>query len=426
MRYFALLVIAALAALTAISPAPDAATPLPEAGAELPSVAVCPIQEGSGRSTTLAVLSTVDGPVELSLFTGGGTAGTLATSTGTSGSTLIPVGDIAAVGTVGGLIELPNPSSTAGAIVSGASSLMTEACTSTPAPETLLVGGSTVAGETFSIQLMNPYAGEAIVSLRVASEAGIESNERFDSMIVPPRSSEIVDFNALLPGRESLSVNVITELGRVVAVGQQGVEGESSIWNGVAPAQDWFLPIPSGQPSRTLLIGTTSTLDIEYQVDFYGPEGLDEALITGSIPANGQVAVDLDEVTTETSAVRVVSNGPVVPVLRIEAADGFATTVGSAVEANRWMLPGASPPPGGWASVVILNASIEDSTVSVRPLREGSTVRDLSLQSDDVVELALEQADGYLIESTSPVVVIWVARTGVGTAAAIGVPLDDG
>lgn len=426
MRYVALLVILSLASLGAVTSTPEPATPLPAAGTQEQAVAVCPIQEGSGRSTTLAILSTIDGPVQLSLFTGGTTAGTLGTSTGSSGSTLIPVGDVAAVGTVGGLIELPNSSSTAGVTVSGSTSLMAEACTATPSPDTLIVGGSTAAGNFFSVQLMNPYAGEAIVSLRVVSEAGIESDESFDSLIVPPRASQIIDFNDLLPGRERLSVNVVTELGRVVAVGEQGREGESSIWNGLTPEQDWFLPIPAGQPARSLIIGTSSTIDIEYQVDFYGPEGLEEALFTGLLPANGQVELNLDDVSLDTSAVRVVSTGPVVPVLRIDAADGLATTTASHIQANRWMLPGASAPTGGWASVVILNASIEDSTVSVRPLREQSSVRDLTVQSDDVVELALEQADGYLIESSSPVVVMWVARTGLGTSAAIGVPLSDG
>lgn len=426
MRYVALVVIIALATAGAMTAPAEDAAPRPVAGREAPALSVCTVQEGSGRSTTLSVLSTVDGPVQLALFTGGEAAGTLETSTGPSGSTLIPVGDLAAVGTVGGLLELPNVTSAAGVLISGASSFSAESCPTTPSPEIFLPGGSTVAGESFSVQFINPFAGEAIVSLRVVSEAGVESNERFDSMVVPARSSRSVDFNELLPGRERLAVAVTTELGRVFAIGQQGIEGESSVWNAVPASGDWFLPVPAGEPARTLLIGTPSAIEVEYQVDFYGTGGLEEALVTGALPGGGLVELNLDEISQETSAVRIVSTGPVVPILRINSPGGLATTTGSPVEANRWMLPGASTQPGGLGSLVILNASIEDGTVRVRPLRERSSIRELPVPSDGILELTLEPADGYLIESTTPVVAMWVARPGSAVSAAIGVPIDDG
>ena len=425
MRYLVLLLAISLAVTAVLMPAPEDPPLDPAAGVEEPAVAVCSVQEGSGRSTNVAILSTIDGPTELTLFTAGESAGTLTTSTGSSGSTVLPVSDVAAVGTVGGLIEMPNASSTAGVVVRGGTSLMSEACVSVPHPQVFLTGGSTVSGEFSSLQLMNPYAGEAIVSLRVTSEAGVESNDRFNSVVVPPRSSRIIPFNELIPGRERLSVALDTVEGRVIAVAEQGVDAESSIWNAVPPAQDWFLPIPSGEPSRMLLIGTPSAIDVDYQVDFYGPDGLEEALITGVLPSGGQAEIDLDEISQETSAVRVIATSPVVPTLRFDSTEGFATTSGSPVQANRWMLPGASALEDGWANVVILNASIEDSTVSVRPLRDNSVVRDISLPSDQVVELALEMADGYLVESTSPVVVLWAGRSPSAASLAMGVPLSD-
>ena len=425
MRYLVLLVVAVLAVAGALVPPPEDPALDPAVGIEEPAVAVCSVQEGSGRSTDVAILSTVNGATELTLFTAGEAAGTLTTSTGASGSTVLPVGDVAAVGTVGGIVELPNASSTAGVVIRGGTSLMSEGCASVPHPQVFLTGGSSVSGESFSLQLMNPYAGAAIVSLRVTSEAGIESNDRFNSLVVPPRSSQVISFNELIPGRERLSVGVNTVEGRVIAVGEQGIEGESSIWNAVPAGQDWFLPIPSGEPSRTLLIGTPSAIDVDYQIDFYGPEGLEEALITGVLPAVGQAEIDLDEISLETSALRVIATGPVVPTLRIDSAEGFATTTASPIQANRWMLPGASALEGGQGNVVILNASIEDTTVSIRPLRENSVVRDLALPSDQVVEMVLEVADGYLIESTSPVVVLWTGSVPSAASLAVGVPLAD-
>lgn len=425
MRYVVLVLIATMAVAGVVLPAQEDPTPAASVGREEPAVAVCSIQEGSGRSTNVAILSTVDGPTQLTLFAAGDFAGTLATSTGPSGSTVIPVGDIAAVGRVGGLIELPTVTSAAGVFIGGATSLMTEPCQSIPSPQVFTTGGSTVSGEEFTMQFMNPYAGEAIVSLRVTSEAGVESNDRFDALVIPPRSSETISFNELIPGRERLSVGVETLSGRVIASAQQGIEGESSIWNAVPPAQDWLLPIPTGAPSRTLMIATPSAIEVDYQIDFYGADGLEEALINGALEAGGHVELDLDELSQGTSAVRVISTSPVVPILRIDSAEGFATTTGSPVQAGRWMLPGAAPPAGGWANVVVLNASIEDSTVSIRPLRDDSRQRELVVPSDQVVELALEMADGYLIEATSPVVVMWTARSASAASAAIGVPIED-
>lgn len=427
MRYVALALVVGLAAAGATLPGRDEPAPLASVGVEEPAVSICPVQEGGGRSTDVAILSTVNGPTHLTLFAGGGSAGSIGTETGASGSAVIPVGDVAAVGSVGGLVELPTATSASGVVITGAASLMAEACASVPATQTFLTGGSTVSGETFDIQLMNPYAGEAIVALTVTSEAGTESNDRFNSVVIPPRSTRLINFNSLIPGRESLSVAVETVLGRVLAVGQQGVEAESSIWRAVPGAQDWFLPIPKGGPAKSLILSTPSAVAVDYQLDFYGPQGLEEGLLDGVLSPGGRLEINLAEITEEAAGIRVISTGPVVPTLRIASDGGFATTTASSAQANRWMLPGASVPEGGGgATVVILNASIEDSSVSIRPLREGSAVRTVPVRSDSVVEIGLEAADGYLIESTSPVVVLWASRGASGSSAAIGVPLGDG
>lgn len=424
MRYVAVLLVAAMAAIVALIPAPDDPAALPSPGVAKPPVAVCAVEEGSGRTTQVAVLSTIDGPTRLSLFAGGDAPGSLVTTTGASGSTVIPVTDIAAVGTVGALVELPKASSSAGVVISGPESLMGETCLSTPSPETFLTAASTVSGTSFTLQLMNPYAAEAIVTLRVSSEAGIESNDRFEAVVVPPQSSALLDFATLIPGRENLSVSVETVTGRVIAVGRQGVEGESTLWNAVPGAVDWFVPVPKEGGSRDLVLGNASALEADYEIDLYGSEGVEEAFESGTLPARGRVDVSLSEITTEVVGLHIVSTGPVVPTLRIDWESGFETTTGSPVSANRWMLPGIGAG-GGWATVVIMNAGLEPSTVSIRPLRDDTTVRDIVVQPDDVLELTLEPADGFLIEGTSPIVVLATQHNAGGGSLAIGAPLTD-
>ncbi|MEA1902066.1 MAG: DUF5719 family protein [Actinomycetota bacterium] len=427
MRWVTLLLALVLAAGTFFVPVLDAPGVETDVGVSPPPIAVCPVEEGSGRNTNLSVLSTVDGPVGLTLFTAGESAGSLASATGASGSLVIPVVDVAAVGTVGGLVEMPNAISAAGSVVQGAASMSAEACASVPEAQAFITGGSTAGEATFELHLMNPYAGEAVVELIVESEAGTESNSRFEAVIVPPRSSTFVDFNDLTPGRESLSVSIETIKGRVNAIGRLGIHGDTGVWRALPGAIDWFIPVPKGSASKELIIATPANTEIDYQVDLFTPSGAEEAFATGRLTERGQHVIDLGEVTEEAIGVRVVSTGPVVPVLRWSSPDiGVAITTGVVVEANRWFLPGASTLEGGWATIIMLNAGIEDSTVSIRPLRENTSVRSFEVSSESVLAIGIEEADGYLVESTNPVVVLWTAQRAGSTSAAIGVPILDG
>ena len=82
MKYLGFVVVAGLAAVAALLPAPAALSPEPSVTDEVASVAVCAIEEGSGRTTAISVLSTVDGPVSLTLFAGGETTGSIGHETG--------------------------------------------------------------------------------------------------------------------------------------------------------------------------------------------------------------------------------------------------------------------------------------------------------------------------------------------------------
>lgn len=426
MKYIGLVIVLILAAGVFLIPAPDAPETGPSAGTQEPPVAICAIEEGGGRTTEVAILSTVDGPTRLTLFASGEAAGSIGQPTGPSGSVIIPVVDVAAVGTVGGLIELPISSSAAAAVVVGAESMSAESCATVPTQQSFITGASTIGGDTFELHLMNPYAGEAVVELVVQSEAGIESNDRFESVVVPARSSAIVDFTDLIPGRETLSVAIETVKGRVLGVGRQGIDGESAVWKAVEGSQGWFLPIPMGGGSKRLLIATPADTDVEYEIDFYGPEGLEEAYIAGTLSSRGQDIIDLAAITPEVAGVRVISTGPVVPTLWINSEPGLAVTTASAVEATRWFLPGAGTPAKGRAKAVILNVGIDGANVSIRSLKAESVVNTIVLPADGVVEIQLAAADGYLIEASEPIVALWVANRDNAGLAAMGVPILDG
>jgi hypothetical protein len=426
MRYLTVMVVFALAVGALLLPGLDAPTVDGAAPSLEAPVAVCAVEEGSGRSTSISVLSTVNGPVQLSLFANRASAGSIGHSTGGSGSIVIPVVDVAAVGTVGGLIETPNALSAVGAVVAGAESMSAEACASMPHPQTFLAGGSTASGDTFVLHLMNPYAAEAIVELDVHSEAGSESNARFEAVVVPPRSSRLVDFTELIPGRESLSVQIESRRGSVIAVGRQGVGHESAVWQAVPTGQDWFVPVPRGSGFRTVLVGTPSAVDVEYQVDFYGPSGFEEGLVTGVLTSGGLASINLNTLPEDALGIRVISAGPIVATLWTYSEPGLSVTTGSTEAANRWFLPGAGTPTGGRASLVLMNVGIDTTSVSIRALGLNSTVRTLDIEVDAVVQLPIGVADGFLIESGGPIVALWSSTRDNASTAAIGVSLSDG
>ncbi|MDP9145812.1 MAG: DUF5719 family protein [Actinomycetota bacterium] len=418
------LIIAGLAATVMVVPAPQPPQPDQPAAVDPPSVSVCAVEQGSGRSTSIGIVSTVNGDGQFTVFAGGAPAGSIPFETGASGTAALPVVDVAAIGVAAGLVELPNVDAASASLVLGAESVAHESCLATPAQQTLLAGGSTTSGQEFEIQLMNPYSGQAVVDLTVRSESGLESASQLRAIAVPSRSSVAVDLDELLPGRESLAVAIDTTSGSVMAVGRLLDGSDGALWNAAAPAQDWFVPIPAGGVGE-VVISTGVAAEVEFQVDLYGTDGLIEAFEEGVVPAQGEVGLEVSGVGA--SAFRIVSSQPVAVFLRNVGGGGVAFTTGSTVSASRWLLPGAGLGPGGTGRMVILNAGLEQATVVVTAQKEESIARELTIPAGGVLEFqAVEgNADAYTLRGEGLLVPLWVTASGAATAYAIGVPLID-
>jgi len=374
----------------------------------------------------VSVLSSVNGQGRLSAFSSGTETGAVEFRTGPTGAVTIPASEAQAVANAGGLVEMPSDTTASGVLVVGPASRAAESCADIPAGRVFISGGSTASGALFEIQLINPYAGEAIVDLTVATDTGIESNDRFNAVMVPPLSAITLPMAEIIPGREAISVDIETTRGSVLAYGRQTIDGEIALWRAVPPQLDWWLPVPEGAGTKQMLIASSESVEVEYQVDLYGPDGLVEAHATGVLEPSGGAVIPLAAITEEAVGVRVITTGPVVPALRIDSAAGMSWTTASPVEANVWLLPGASAPPGGSGAMVIFNTGLEPATVTMRSLGESDLVRTLEVAAEDVVAVGLIAADGYRIESSGPVVALWTSGfQGAGTAA-IGIPLQDG
>ncbi len=421
-RLFAVAAISALALALVALPAPDQPTH-GEAPAHNPSAfAVCPIIEGGGRTTEVAVASTAGGSTSLTLFANGSTAGSIEVGVGENGAAVIPVVDVAAVGTVGGLVELPSASAAAATRIQGSQSVTLEACVTAIPAEVFLAGGSTAGQGQMTLHLMNPFAGDAVATLSVTSEVGRESSSRFDRVVIPSRGSAVMEMNEIIPGREWVTVRVDIAQGRVAAVVRQAEGSGTASWNAVAPATDWFLPIPT-ETTGSLVIGSATAGENEYQIDLYGPEGVEGAAITGVLTEGVAARISLEEVPG-VRAVRVVSALPVVASLETGDDASVGVTTGATAAAGSWLIPSALS--AGSARLVVLNPGLEDASVVVRSLRSGSGEISANVAAESVVEILLDGADGYLVDSSVPVVVL-LAGTGENSGMlAIGVPVIDG
>jgi hypothetical protein len=426
MKFAALALVVLLGAGALLAPVSDEPSPGDVPGREVPPISICPLVEGGERSTSVAVLSSINGEGRISSFAAGAETGALDFRTGATGSIVVPAEEIGAVGDSGGLIELPSETTGSGVIIAGEASLATESCADTPTVQSFIAGGSTASGASFVIQLLNPYAGEAIVDVTVSTEAGLESDERFDSVVVPALSTRTLDLAELIPGRETITVELETVRGSILAVGRQTTDGEVAVWRAVEPAQDWWLPVPSGGAVKQLVIGTPGSEDVEFQIDSYGPDGFTEALQSGTVPGRGQMRVDLAAISEQAMGLRVITSAPVVPALWIDSAAGLAATTASPVDAAVWFLPGAQGPAGGSGEIVVLNSGLDDVTVTLRSLREQSVTRDFQLPAEGVLVTDLATAaDGYRVEATGPVVALWTSQIGGAGAVALGIPIQD-
>lgn len=427
-KFVLAVLVAGLAVGVLLAPGVEPPAPGSEVPANPPSVAVCPVDEGSGRATSVGVASGVGGEGRFTAFAAGVSAGSSRFTTEPSGSASISVAEIAPVGVGAGLTEMPEGDVAAASVLVGAQSVAVETCTPVPVPQTLIAGGSTLSGHEHQVQLMNPYAGEALVDLIVQSDSGLEAAPQLRGIIVPARSSAIIDFDELLPGRDFLAIEVSVASGSVMTSATFDIGGDVALWHSVTPAVDWYVPIGASGISGDLVVSTGSTADVEYQVDVYGPQGLVEGQQEGVVSARGMVRLPLDDFGLQgASAVRVIATQPVAVFHRLVSDTGVAITAGASSTSPRWMLPGAGLAPGGTGSLVLLNAGLEEDSVVVTARHDQSATQNVVMPAASVLELPSISgvANAYTVEGQGALVAAWVTIGQAGTAYSVGVPVLD-
>lgn len=419
-------VVIALGLAAALLPPSDSPTAGEAPGLESPPVAVCPLVEVGDRSTRVDVASLVEGDGRMIAFSAGSILGEAEFSISTEGSTSVAGRDSGAIASSGGLLEFPDVNSAAAVRVEGETSRAAESCVGAPSEQALLGGGATSGVSGFEVLLVNPYSAEAVADLAVVSESGLESDSRFEGIIVPASSTRTIDMGVIVPGRDQLSVTVETRRGALIGYGLIRSEGQQAIWRAVAPAQDWWLPVPAGEGPKLITVSSSLAADLEYQVDLYGPEGFQEGFATGILTPRGQFQLDLGELSNDAMAVRVSASSPVVTTLFMRSNGGYGITSGSPVDALTWLLPAAGAGAGGTGQLVLLNSGVDVVEVEVRALTLGASTDTLQLAAEQVAVLAMTEVTGYRVDASGPLVALWLDEVPGDSALAIGTPLNDG
>lgn len=157
MKYVAAVVMIVLAVAATVPSAPEAVQHDPQPATELPPISTCPLIVGSGRSTSIGILSSVNGQGRVSSFSSGA-SGSVEFRTGATGAVTIDAAEAGAVAFSGGLVEMPTATTAAGVVTIGESDRAAESCADIPTGQAFLSGGSTASGAGFDVQLLNPYA----------------------------------------------------------------------------------------------------------------------------------------------------------------------------------------------------------------------------------------------------------------------------
>lgn len=425
MKWVTAILVLALGAAAALLPEAEAPAPRPDPGIASPPVAVCPTEEGATRSSSLDVMSTIAGVGQVTIFSGGGSAGSGSFDTGASGSASVPVGEIAAVGSAAALVEFPTSESATASVTIGPTVLSAETCSRIPDSQVIVGGGSTINDIPLRLQLMNPYSATAVADITAFSESGRESSEALRSIIVPARSSVVVDIGSILSGRETLNLIVEATRGSIVTSASTEVGGDQAVWRAVAPEQTWYVPFPVFSGSREVVIASSTANDVAYQIDVFGPDGVEDAAIEGTISGGGQEVINVSEISQAALAVRVVTTAPVGVFARLTGEGGLGIAAASPQPTNDWLVPGAGSGADTAGRLAVVNVGVEVTDVTVTEVRESSRSRIFQVQPGQILEVELDavDSDGVSIASDGQVVPFWIARRGAAVAVSGGFPL---
>ncbi|CAN5877900.1 hypothetical protein BH23ACT5_BH23ACT5_14010 [soil metagenome] len=419
-----LLAVAALAASLLVVPFPgrpvhDAPPPLSAA-----PFTVCPLGEAARRSTTLVMASGAATTAQVMVLSAGEVVVDESWELGAPGTAALTIEDFTGLTFAPALISLPQGSADVATVLVGGG-VEALPCQTGSSDTVSLPGGVTTEGESFTVVLVNPFAGQARVTVGASSEVGIEGDPSLERIVVPARSMIRVDLSSLLPGRQSMSATVTVLEGRVAAAAVQEGGGDLAAWNAIAADDDWYLPLPAVEGvGRSLVLAAPGTAEVAFQLDVYGPDGLVEAAFSGTVPARGHEVIPVGDFLDGPGGVRVVAVGPLAATLRMVGEGARAVVPALSTPGPSWVLAG----PGllGDVEIQVLNPSDFDVEAELSTF-DDVVIDTVTLPAGSLSTITVpEGEDALRLEGDGDIVVTWTVVTDAGVAAGAAVPAGAG
>jgi hypothetical protein len=296
--------------------------------------------------------------------------------------------------------------------------LAAEPCAGSPGSVWYLPEASTLRGQTANLVVHNPFAAQAVVDVILwAGERQIRPG-RLQGVVLGPLDARAFELNHFALGEEALAAQVVAPQGRVAAssivISSGAVRSSLAV---AAPSTRWILPGVGGEAE--VIVQALSRQDAPVGAELQGERGavpaIDlETVLVGTAKAfriaqaDGGVLVQSDGPRAMVAGRRMLLEAaPPAPAQDKETSgqrkggkDGGrsrggekkggapkqedqppappsedpAATVGTAADADRWLVPPATPPEGGSSVVLLQNPGDAEVTATVTLIGTGGPV----------------------------------------------------
>ncbi|MEN8234700.1 MAG: DUF5719 family protein [Actinomycetota bacterium] len=390
------------------------------------------------------------------------------------GARSIDEGDIARRGTQPGIVEFDDGPAVATTATWSEEMLTGDRCVVSVPKEWHLAGGITAEGFTLELQLFNPFAEPAKVTVEAISEFGRSTLSGFENRDVPGRSWVTEDLSRLIPFLDIVTLTIRTESGIVIPAFVLNDGTDEASWPATGQSTTWDFPVtslPGLEP--TLVLSNTGSVGATVSIDLFTSDGpildADGRIVSPLEPTR----IHLADLAEPPFAVRVRSNAPIGALIQAgppgafpkvgailpedespdDGADeettttvgettttgddttdetpapptftGLAAMPGTTDPRERWLVPGLGIVPGAETSIWVLNSTGDDATVTVEPLGVSSNrVEKVLIQPGRYAEIPIAPLSetgnsAVIIDATVPVSVA-VSIAGPQGVAFIG------
>jgi len=439
-RVLVLLVVGAAVAVAFLLPAPEA-PPEPLTGLiieppglsspEEAGIWYCPwAQSDAFRDTTFGVTALREATATFTfpVAVPGEPEDTAAVEVQGGGAAILRLGSIAQRGDSPGFAEFTAGPAAVSATVMGDEVLAADACVSSGPATWYFPGGSTMPDEHLVLRIFNPFPDPAKVTITGVSEIGVEALADQENLPVGARSWRDIDFTTLLRQRQNLVITVTAAEGVVVPAMAFGNEGDEAWWPGVGESTEWEFPVARVQGTSAYLVVHNPGLGaVEVAVDLFTAEGPILEAFTATISPESPARFDLSQYPGDPLAARVVATGPVAASVVVMGEGEVAVMPGAPEAASSWLLPGVRRLPLHATSVWLLNTSSEEAiTATVSAVSNTGSAGQTVVVPPGVpvqVDVILVDAEGVLVEASSPLTVAWTSRGPSGLAFSAASPV---